>query len=103
MTFGERHEDFDDRPVRCCCCGLYTDPELIARTRRGPVCDPCVKSGEADIVARPLASGVHVSAMRKVVLGALGFSPVHRNDGRGLEPRPSHPHEEGTLSERNAG
>jgi len=32
-----------------------------------------------------------------VALGAIGFTPVHRNDGQGLEPRPSHPTEERTL------
>jgi hypothetical protein len=47
--------------------------------------------------SRPVASGVHVSPARRAMLGALGFTPVHRNDGRGLEPRPSHPTEERTL------
>lgn len=47
--------------------------------------------------SRPIASGVHVSPARRAMFGALGFTPVHRNDGRGLEPRPSHPHEERTL------
>lgn len=53
--------------------------------------------------SRPTASGVHVTPVRQAMLGALGFTPVHRNDGRGLAPRPSHPHEEGTLSEHNHG
>jgi len=52
--------------------------------------------------SRPVASGVHVSVARRTMLGAIGFTSVHRNDGRGLEPRPSHPHEEGTLSEQRS-
>jgi len=45
-----------------------------------------------EIAPRPNASGVHVTA-----LGAIGLTPVNRNDERGIEPRSSHPHEEGTL------
>ena len=43
-----------------------------------------------ETVARPTASGVHVSA-----LSALGFSTY--KDGQGLRPRPSHPTEDRTL------
>jgi hypothetical protein len=55
--------------------------------------------GETDDLGRPLASGIHVSPARQMLLGAIGIAPQHRSDGRGLTPRPSNPHEEGTLRE----
>lgn len=35
-----------------------------------------------------------------VMAGACGLTPINRNDEREVEPRPSHPHKEGTLSGR---
>jgi hypothetical protein len=80
MMASERHEDFDNRPVRCVGCGDYVDPDEVVPTRHGPRCQHCVRSGEAEVVARPLASGVHVSRVRQVVLGALGFSDSYKAD-----------------------
>ena len=74
MTSDERHEDFDNAPVRCRACGDYVDPDEVSRTRRGPMCKHCVRSGEAEIVARPLASGVHVGPLRQFVHGAIGLT-----------------------------
>jgi recombinational DNA repair protein (RecF pathway) len=79
MMASERHEDFSDELVSCVGCGYYVDPDEVTPTRHGPRCQHCVRSGEADVVARPLASGVHVSTVRQVALGALGFTDSYRN------------------------
>jgi hypothetical protein len=86
LTAGE----WDNTPVQCKGCGNYYDLDDLTRSRRGFFCAHCVKNGESDCVAeasRPLASGVHIS--KRLALGALGFTPVHRNDGPAVKSRPS--------------
>jgi hypothetical protein len=59
---------------------------------------PRMESSGLDVFTRPTASGVHVSASRRIGLGLIGFSAPYKNDDRGVEPRPSTTHEEGTLN-----
>jgi hypothetical protein len=78
--YGLTPGEWDTSLLRCVACGSYFDPDELAfmRTWRGPVCAHCDDSGEAD------------------------FTSTHRNDEREVEPRSSHPHEEGTLSEHRS-
>lgn len=48
MDASERHEDFDDTPVRCVACGTYCDPDRAVASPRGPLCQPCGEAGEAE-------------------------------------------------------
>jgi hypothetical protein len=79
VELGDRHEDWDDAPIRCVACGGWFDPDetILVRTWRGPVCAHCDDNGETEIVARPLA-GRHVSRCRRILLGALGFTSTYR-------------------------
>ena len=40
-------EDWSDDPVQCISCGLYSDPEVMVASVRGPVCKHCAGHGEA--------------------------------------------------------
>jgi hypothetical protein len=41
-------EDWCDAPVRCISCGLYSDPQEMVGSVRGPVCKHCAGHGEAE-------------------------------------------------------
>jgi hypothetical protein len=45
---------------------------------------------------RPVASGVHISPVRRAVFGALGLTASYK-DGPEVQSEPSHPTEERTL------
>ena len=44
----ETHEDFEDLPVRCSKCGLYSSPDDgdVVATPHGPLCGVCWRNGE---------------------------------------------------------
>lgn len=97
----ERHEDFSETMADCRECGAVCPRDEWERVKGRALCFRCArKERELEESLRPRASGVHVSAMRKAVLGALGFTQSYESDSPEVKSGLSYPHEEGTLSAR---